>query len=256
VNELAELLDWDSRFFDMRIARIVGSALDDAAARQVVDWCAQERVECLYFLADANCEKTISTAERFGFGLKDVRVTAHRRLDRTLTEVVPVLPTGVCIRGARPDDTTSLEALAEGSYTESRFYYDRRFDPAAVEKMYRTWIRQSITGQADMVLVLEVEGRPRGFITCHLSDRLTARCGLAGIDATLRGQGLGFQLYTAALRWFAQRDVETVVYVTQARNIRVQRLYQRLGFLPYSVQLWYHKWFDLGAVSAGVKEAA
>jgi len=30
--------------------------------------------------------------------------------------------------------------------------------------------------------------------------------------------------------------------VTQGSNIAAQRLYQRSGFLPKSVQLWYHFW--------------
>jgi hypothetical protein len=31
--------------------------------------------------------------------------------------------------------------------------------------------------------------------------------------------------------------------VTQGRNSKAQRLYERCGFLTRSVQLWYHRWF-------------
>jgi RimJ/RimL family protein N-acetyltransferase len=256
MSSAAELLEWDTQFFGMRIARVVGHTLDDATARRVMDWCARERVGCLYFLADADSAETITTAERFGFGLKDVRVTYQLRLSRCLIDVLPELPPGVRLRASRPDDAAALEAIAEGGFTASRFYHDRRFARPAVDELYRTWVRQSVTGQADVVLVLESAGRPCGFITCHLLDRRTGQCNLGGLDASLRGHGLGQQMYEAALRWFAENGVETVVYVTQARNIRAQRLFQRLGFLLHSTQFWYHKWFDGVAAPPGAKEAA
>jgi len=249
MSALCEMLDWDTRFFGFRVARVVTGALDEATAAHVLSWCDSERIDCLYFLADGNSAESIATAERHGFGLKDVRLTYRRRLEPSLADVVPVLPAGVRIRPARPDEAGALEAITEGSFTDSRFYYDRRFPRAVVDEMYRTWIRQSVAGEAGAVLVLENEGKTSGFITCHLLDERTGQCRLGGLDASLRGRGLGQRIYEAALCWFARHGVETVVYVTQARNIRAQRLFQRLGFLSHSTQFYYHKWFDRDAVS-------
>jgi dTDP-4-amino-4,6-dideoxy-D-galactose acyltransferase len=252
MSAAVELLEWDSRFFGVRVARVVGHTLDDAGARRVLEWCGRERVACLYFLADADSAETVSTAERFGFGLKDVRVTYHLPLHPSHADVLPELPPGAAIRPALPDDAATLEAIAARSYTASRFYHDHHFARPVVDELYRTWVRRSIQGQADVVLVLERAGRPCGYVTCHRLDARTGQLRLGGLDASLRGQGLGQQLYEAALRWFAASGVETVVYVTQARNIRAQRLIQRLGFLSHSTQFWYHKWFD----RAGAQEAA
>src|SRR5260370_8215020 len=101
-----------------------------------------------------------------------------------------------------------------------------------------------------MVLVVENEGRACGFITCHLLDQRTGQCKLGGLHASLRGRGLGQQLYETALCWFAGQGVELMVYVTQARNIRAQRLFQRLGFLSHSTEFWYHKWFERAETKA------
>ena len=251
MNPVCELLEWDTRFFGVRVGRVVGPRLDDAAARQALSWCAAERVDCLYFLADADSEESVAAAERHGFGLKDVRLTYQRRLEPSPAGAAPDLPPGVFIRPSRPDDAPVLEAIAEGTYTDSRFYFDRRFPRALADKLYRTWVRQSVAGQADVVLVLEDRGRAVGFITCHLTDAREGRCGLSGLEPGLRGRGLGLRLYEAALGWLAGRGVEVVVYVTQARNIRAQRLFQRLGFLSHSTQLWYHKWFDRAALDRG-----
>ena len=61
-----------------------------------------------------------------------------------------------------------------------------------------------VAGQADVVLVLEKDGRPCGFITCHLLDKHTGQCQLSGLDPELRGQGLGSRTTTRDLLVFGQ----------------------------------------------------
>jgi dTDP-4-amino-4,6-dideoxy-D-galactose acyltransferase len=244
-----ELLDWDSDFFGCRIARVVGGQLNESGAREALDWCRHQRIDCLYFLTDAADLESIAAAENHGFGLKDVRVTYKRRLSLIANEPL-VAPPSVHMRAARLDDLEALEPLCEGSYTESRFYSDRRFSKQSVSLMYKIWVRKSVQGAADWVWVLEWNKRPAGFITCHLSGDRTGQVQLTALHPDLRGKGIGRHLYETALRWFADQGVETVIYVTQARNIPAQRLIQRLGFLSDSTQLWYHKWIDSSVETA------
>jgi ribosomal protein S18 acetylase RimI-like enzyme len=110
--------------------------------------------------------------------------------------------------------------------------------------LYRVWIRKSVHGTADGVLVLDEGGQAQGFITCRLPGRGLGEVPLAGLSAEVRGRGLAQVLYAAALDWLAARGVATARYVTQARNVRAQRVLQRLGFLTESAHVWYHKWFD------------
>ena len=244
MSPVCELLTWDTEFFGRRIARIVGGRIDESRAGEVIAWCCRERIDCLYFLADAADMGSVTTAENHGFGMKDVRLTYKRRLT-SYQEQSPLQPgPGVRIRDLRPEDGAALEALSEGSYTESRFYCDSRFSRHSVSLLYKLWIRKCVQGDADRVWVLEWDGRPMGFITCHIPDERTGQVQLAGLHSELRGKGLGQLLYQTALRWFADQGVETVIYVTQARNISAQRLIQRLGFLSDSTQIWFHKWFD------------
>ncbi len=243
MSPLCELLAWDTRFFGVRIARILGQELDELAMKPILDWSEAKRIDCLYFLADAASEASIAVAEQHGFGLKDVRVTYERRLSIPLDKVPP-LPAGSCIRSARLDDIVALECIAASCFTDSRFSADSRFPRTLVSALYRVWIRQSVEGQADMVLVLENAGRAAGFITGKLLDERTGQIPLAGLDAAVQGHGLAQALYAEALRWFASQGIDAVTYVTQARNIRAQRVIQRLDFLSRSTHLWYHKWFD------------
>ena len=105
-----------------------------------------------------------------------------------------------------------------------------------------TWIERSCTGYADAVLVAERDGRPAGYITCDLSHSY-GQIGLLGVGEAWQGQHIGPALINGALHWFGERGIEWVQVVTQGRNIRAQRAYQRCGFVSAQMQLWYHRWF-------------
>ena len=44
-------LEWDSRFFERRIARVNGHRLDEAKLSQVLGWCRANSIDCVYFLS-------------------------------------------------------------------------------------------------------------------------------------------------------------------------------------------------------------
>ena len=208
----------------------------------VLTWCADEAIDCLYFLADADDAATVSLAERHQFALVDLRVT----LASTVTEGGPA-----CreldehgVRPAREADIPALRAIARVSHRDSRFYFDGHFPESRCDALYETWIENSCRGYADAVLVAEVAAQPAGYISCHLTEAGVGQIGLVGVGERAQGRGLGRALVLAALGWFARHHAGEVSVVTQGRNVRAQRLYQRCGFVTQSVQLWYHRWFD------------
>jgi ribosomal protein S18 acetylase RimI-like enzyme len=137
-----------------------------------------------------------------------------------------------------------LREIAGVSHTDSRFYHDSGFPRQRCDELYRTWIEKSCNGYADIVLVAEVEDTAVGYISCHLLDGGGGQIGLVGVDAQMQGHGLGRALICSALTWFAGQGATRVTVVTQGRNLAAQRLYARSGFVPKSVQLWYHRWFS------------
>ena len=232
MSDPAEFLEWDSDFFGHRIARVPGNSLTDPEA--LLQWCAANHIDCLYFLADA-AAPTIAAAERHKFALVDIRVT----YERTLADLAEP-PAN--IRDASPLDIERLKQITAGSFTDSRFYADPHFDAARCDALYATWIERSCHGYANRVLVAERGGEPAGFVTCNLTGT-SGNIGLIAVDAAAQGEGLGRQLVTAALHYFAGQGMTRSTVITQARNIASQRLYQRCGYLLRSTELWYHRWF-------------
>lgn len=240
-NPLCQYLDWDSDFFGCRIARITTNRLSPEIIEHIWAWRKSHAIDCLYFLGDAIDADTVKLAEDNGFRLVDMRVTLEKQLNG-----MPVAEKGTCQGIVRPctlDDISALRAIARVSHRDSRFYYDPNFPIPLCDALYETWIEKSCNGYADAVLVAELQGRPAGYISCHLLEPAKGQIGLAGICADSQGKGLGQSLVNESLRWFAERGVTHVTVVTQGRNCKAQRLYQKCGFLTQSVQLWYHSWF-------------
>lgn len=241
-ESVCRFLEWDSAFFGVRIARLVPSRLTSIIVRQACNWCQDNEIECLYFLAASDHAESVRLAEQSRFSLVDIRMTFEREVSNINTSATQALPEA-SIRPSRPDDLPSLRTIARSIYHDSRFYYDSHFPKERAAALYAAWIEESCAGYADHVLVLERSGEPAGYVTCHLSDLHIGAIGLVGVHPSAQGIGAGRALVYAALRWFAGCGVERVEVVTQGRNCRAQRLYQRCQFLSRSVELWYHKWF-------------
>jgi dTDP-4-amino-4,6-dideoxy-D-galactose acyltransferase len=166
----------------------------------------------------------------------DVRVELRR-------EAAPEPLEGV--REAREDDREPLREIARTSHGITRFYADPRFPDDRCDDLYDTWIDQSLSGWAEGVLVADHEGRPAGYVSCHLAaGERRGSIGLIAVDERARGGGIGVVLARSAVGWCAERGAETMSVVTQGRNAQALRTFQRAGFLVDSLGLWFHKWYE------------
>jgi len=238
-------LSWDSDFFGRRIARINDRRLKPSSLGEVYSWCAEQRIECLYFFADPSDPTTALLAGAHGFCLTDVRVTLQASCKKE--PVSEKVAKGIVIRPATLEDKPYLRAIARGSYTLSRFYFDSNFSKEECEALYDAWITNSCEGWADAVLVADLDG-PAGYVTCHLGEEgQPGKIGLVGVRKRERGRGLAQALVESSMDWFRDHGRSKVDVATQARNVAAQRLYQRCGFFTRSVELCYHKWFQRSA---------
>jgi len=237
---IGEYLDWDSRFFGVRIGRAVPRRLSAETAARLLRWCASQQIDCVYMLADPGDIQTVRLVEERGFRCVDIRVTLNRsaadpgrggaKFDGT-------------VRNALQSDVTALRAMARTGFRLSRFYFDPTFPRASVDALYETWIEKSCNGYADAVLVAASGGQVAGYVTCHRDGAAKGRLGLLGVRDDWQGRGLGHVLVNSALAWFRESGASEVYVVTQGRNRAALRLYQGCGFVIDAVELWYHRWF-------------
>lgn len=222
----AHILDWDSEFFGYKIATTDLHRLTWHDAHELICWCYENGIDCLYFLADADDAETIETVESYNFHLTDVRVTLERDLMKKTGDLVYAGN----VRESELEDVPILRNLV--AYPTSRFYYDPHLKSKAAE-MYQVWIEKSCTGYADIVFVAELDGQIAGYVTVEGNELVLVASNAIGTGATL---------VRHALQYLKDSGHKEALVVTQGRNIAAQRLYQRLGFVTQKVQLQFHWW--------------
>jgi dTDP-4-amino-4,6-dideoxy-D-galactose acyltransferase len=188
-------------------------------------------------LAAADHPPTIRLAEGNGFNFVDIRLTFEH-----FFKELPLAPAEV--RFARPQDLPRLKQITGQTFSDSRFYSDPHFERASCDELYAAWIERSCQDYADCVLVADIDGEAAGYVTCCLGPSQAGSIGLIAVDPNSQGRGIGQRLVVSALHYFRQRGMISGTVVTQGRNIKSQRLYQRCGFRTSAVSLWYHRWFD------------
>lgn len=236
-----QYLPWDSNFFGKRIARVAVKKLTPAIMSHIERWRQENELDCLYYLAHAQDEAAHRLAQEHAFRFIDVRLTLERQLgDPQAGERAPLVER---VRLAKAEDVPALRTIAGQSHRDSRFYADRRFTQARADALYEQWIANSVDDPAVVVLVPVVDDRAVGYITCHVASDAVGQIGLLGVAEEAQGLGIGSLLVRTALNWFERQPLRNVTVVTQGRNLRAQRLYQRAGFVTGSVEIWFHRWF-------------
>jgi len=229
----ARFLEWDTQFFGVRIASLEAENIDEQAWGAALEYCREQRIECLYVLASGSADEL--RARTAGALPTDRRVTLQ--LGRRAAPA-----SGTRMRRALEADIPALRALAARSHTDSRFYADPHFARERCDELYATWIQKSVCGWADAVFASGPVGAPLGYLSFHVrSDR--AEIGLVAVAEAARGQGLGRELVEAAILRAAPLGLPLQV-VTQGRNAAASALYEKCGFGVLRVQSWFHLWFD------------
>jgi ribosomal protein S18 acetylase RimI-like enzyme len=245
MSDVLQLLTWDTRFFGMKIGRVLPSHLDAASLEAIIRLADRERFQCLYFQAEPDDDETVCFAERGGFHLVDVRVVLEHPFDGRPAPV-PRFPISEDIRlmAPRPEDVSTLEDIAVEIGHTSRFCVDRNFPPDACSRLYRAWFLKAMADDHDSVITAYLSGRPVGLIACGTQADKVGVIQLAGVQSGRRGRGVGTALVQGALDWFRAQGVQRAEVTTQARNVPAQRLYQQMGFFTCRMNLYYHKWMD------------
>ena len=241
------VLEWDSRFFGKRIARIYPTKLTQSILDYSLTKAQDSKVDCIFFLCDSNDPMSILLAESGGFHLVDVRVSFNREVPFATPKTKDLQ--NVC-RIANTNDLDALIRISEDFFQLSRYYFDGNFPKSKCKEFYQDWITKSVSGEFDdVVLVAEIEGEIAGFISCKRASRNLGRIGLIGVKKEQAGCGVGNLLLEAAFYWFSEQKVSSVEVVTQGRNIAAQRLYQKNGFKTQKSELWYHKWMNISGIA-------
>lgn len=259
-----EALEFDSAVFGLAMGRLApiahrqpwpGPVAQEEGERllaQVLGQAWREGLEGLVARVGARDFLAARVLEAAGFGLADLSVEWLLELrDRPLAW--PQTPAGLGVRPWRPADEGPLKDLAAQAFCDLDSYADRfALDPVlrpGCPELYRRWLGNCFGGgQADMVLVLEAGGEPRGFITLKKAppgDGPAAGCGWVNLNAIapgLRGRGLYNLLLRHGLEWLAAQGATRARVRTKLSQGAVIRAWSRLGARQVHSDMTFHLW--------------
>jgi len=233
-------LQWDSDFFGLPVATLDGGHLHTETSKDVFNWCRQEKIRCLYFLADGRDSKTLQCTYKEGFQFIDVRVEMEYDLSNVLQTEIPSLEIKPVTKKEQLND---IQVLARKSHTDSRFFKDLNFDRIKCEKLYEEWIDRDFEKGNVLGLFPDDGENIKGYITFTMESSDVARIGLIAVEDAYRGQGVGAKLLNLTIAMSKKLKTKKVIVVTQATNTNALRLYEKAGFRISDVKLWFHKWF-------------
>jgi len=171
-----------------------------------------------------------------GFEHVETLVTYERPI---AIDEIPETSSAIEIELARPADAEACAEIARTAFTSDRLHADPRLPREAADEMKAKWIRNSIGGRADAVVVLREADHVIGFNACMRPDPDTALIDLIAVSPAAQGKGVGRRLVVDSLRHYA--DTANRMRVgTQAKNDRSCRLYESLGFQEVSRADTYH----------------
>jgi ribosomal protein S18 acetylase RimI-like enzyme len=134
------------------------------------------------------------------------------------------------VRRLDPEADGALLAVAERSFTQTRFHLDPGTPDAVANRIKRDWVESYLLGtRGEEMLVAEAGGEPVGFLA--VIRRATTRViDLIAVDPEHRDKGLGRDL-VARFMSDSEGTAERVQVGTQAANLGAIRFYERLAYV-------------------------
>jgi dTDP-4-amino-4,6-dideoxy-D-galactose acyltransferase len=234
-----QMLDWDSRFFGLKVARILDLSMTIEDISNTIEELKEKSVKLVYLPTSRKLDE--EKIRLLGGCLVDHKTTYALNLSE-LTEKKIEYHSSVKPY-SRSVDIKRLERLAIQSGRLSRFSVDKNIPKGKYEQLYRVWIQRSICKEIarEVLVVVDKRNDLAGMVTLgEKSGR--GDIGLVAVDEGFRGKGYGEILMRAAQCWFLRNGYEQVQVVTQRNNISACNLYKKCGYSVESVSDFFHLW--------------
>lgn len=222
-----EIADWDSAFFGYRVEKIVLADSENIDSLKV----NASNAKLIYVFS--NQPLTTAQLEHVDAKLVDTKLLLNKFANNTITRDDAI------VEWNELNDSIIDLAIQSGWY--SRFKLDTNFKNSEFEKMYTTWISQSIESNETKVYGYLYQNKLAGFITLSTKNG-AADIGLIAVDETVRGKNIGTKLIAMADVYAQEKKLQQITVNTQEENITALKFYIKNGFEIKNRTYIYHIW--------------
>ncbi len=234
-----ELLNLDSELFGFKVAKISAPTLPFTQLKKLLLTLKSMQVHLVYWQCSQDNGISKYAAQQLSRFLASEQIIYSSNLEKIQLQpwdTSRVEPYG------KKKPAAEMYALAVKIGELSRFGRDDKISQRLLEKMYHTWIENSVNRSiADEVLVIREHGTVIGMVTLGIKNG-RGNLGLVAIAGNHGGKQWGSKLVLAAQRYFLQRNCKMLQVVTQKTNHIACKLYEKCGFTIEKIDNFYHFW--------------
>jgi len=226
-------LSWDSNFFGKKTGKIICN--NSSELSDLLNKAKHDNYELIYVFENENYHVKNEIMKQYNGKLVDKKALYHKW-------ITGLLPLYEQIEKYTGNLTNELENLAYISGEFSRFKLDKNFKEDDFYRMYKIWIKESLSGQiADSVFVLKENGQINGMVTLKISEGI-GHIGLIAVSPETQGKGYGKMLIKSCENRLFASDIFQLEAPTQKDNVQACNFYERAGFKIKEITNIYHFW--------------
>ena len=135
------------------------------------------------------------------------------------------------IRFADLNDLDQLLEITKGSFFNVHWYKEHEvFDKSKIDEIYLQWVRNSLSGRADKILVFEEANKIQGYLAANYypTEKL-AKIDLLCVSENKRGLGIGKELVRAFVSHYS-KTCSLLQVKTEGDNYPALKAYNSCGF--------------------------
>jgi len=204
---------------------------------------AASKLSCDLLIARVNAQNMAlaQALERSDYVMCDV-LSTYSLIARQL---IPFQTSGLTLREGTTDDANWMIDISTGQFSMSHYFNSPWIKRESANKIMEAWIKNSVAGYADGVLVAERGDERVGYATWRRKvfgqDYLVWLIDLVAVSKAHQGRGIGRTLVSRATA-DARANGAMVVYAgTQANNIAACKMYESLGLRQASLSVTFHR---------------
>ena len=232
-----EILEWDSNFFDFKVAKI-NHFVSIEEFNAIKEQLKFEKVKLAYIFSkpESVIDLTLQNENVF---LADEKVTFSQDIGENRIEVndslIKEYKSGIV------SDKMLDIAIQTSEY--SRYRVDVNFKNEEFKKLYFQWIKNAVEDRDTGKLFIYQENNVlKGLIYLKEKNDQIGSISLIGVDEGYRGEQIGTKLINQANFYFRNLGKKELQVVTQKANVLACNFYTKNGFQIIDTVNVYHLW--------------
>ncbi|MFL3005283.1 MAG: GNAT family N-acetyltransferase [Candidatus Neomarinimicrobiota bacterium] len=198
--------------------------------------CDQYSLEDLFIFVKVKTDfiRQINKIEDLGFKLIDTNILFKRNTDINYKKN---LKNNIQIKFAEDSHKSRIGKIAFNNFKFSRFHLDPYIKKYQADNLKKNWVENFFLGKrGDYMVIALSNDRPIAFLQLIKKEKILI-IDLIAVSSNYRGGNIGSSMINFACK---NIECEKIIVGTQITNLPSIKLYQNLGFKPFSSDYVFH----------------